>query len=51
MDDNPETRRVLDLLPNSVAPGTMMAFAGLADPADRQAVIAYLRQQSTTKSP
>ncbi len=37
--------------PNSVAPGTMMAFAGLADPADRQAVIAYLRQQSAPKSP
>lgn len=37
--------------PNSVAPGTMMAFAGLADPADRQAVIAYLRQQSAPTSP
>jgi cytochrome c2 len=29
--------------PNAVAPGTIMAFAGLANPADRQAIIAYLR--------
>lgn len=29
--------------PNGVAPGTTMAFEGLAMPADRQAVIAYLK--------
>lgn len=29
--------------PNKVVPGTSMAFVGLASPADRQAVIAYLK--------
>jgi cytochrome c len=36
--------------PNSVAPGTTMAFAGLPDSADRQAVIAFLRQQGEQES-
>lgn len=31
--------------PNAVAPGTAMAFAGIADAADRQAVINYLETQ------
>lgn len=30
--------------PGAVVPGTAMAFAGIADEADRQAVIAYLQQ-------
>jgi cytochrome c len=29
--------------PNEVAPGTMMAFAGIADEADRRAIIDYLQ--------
>ncbi len=29
--------------PSDVVPGTAMAFAGLPDPADRAAIIAYLR--------
>ena len=29
--------------PTKVVPGTSMAFAGLSNPADRQAVIAYLK--------
>jgi cytochrome c len=28
--------------PNAVAPGTAMAFAGMPEPADRQAIISYL---------
>jgi cytochrome c len=31
--------------PNSVAPGTAMAFAGIAQAADRQAIIGYLETQ------
>ncbi len=30
--------------PNALVPGTAMAFAGLPNEADRQAVIAYLRE-------
>jgi cytochrome c len=32
--------------PNAVAPGTAMAFAGIPEAADREAVIAYLAAQS-----
>jgi cytochrome c len=31
--------------PNAVAPGTAMAFAGIPDAADRQALISYLETQ------
>jgi len=31
--------------PNAVAPGTAMAFAGIPDAADRQAIISYLEMQ------
>jgi cytochrome c len=31
--------------PNAVAPGTIMAFAGIAAAADRQAIIEYLQNQ------
>lgn len=31
--------------PNVVAPGTAMAFAGIPDAADREAIIAYLQTQ------
>jgi cytochrome c len=31
--------------PNAVAPGTVMAFAGIPEAADRQAIIAYLETQ------
>lgn len=32
--------------PNALAPGTVMAFAGIPEEADRQAIIAYLQRQS-----
>jgi cytochrome c len=31
--------------PNDVAPGTAMAFAGIAEEADRRAIISYLEDQ------
>jgi cytochrome c len=31
--------------PNAVAPGTAMAFAGIAEAADREAIISYLETQ------
>jgi cytochrome c len=31
--------------PNAVAPGTVMAFAGISEAADRQAIITYLETQ------
>ncbi len=40
--------------PNALAPGTAMAFAGIPEAADRQAIIAYLQRQGATaqaKSP
>ena len=37
--------------PNSVAPGTAMAFAGIADAADRQALIAYLARRPGGSAP
>lgn len=37
--------------PKAYAPGTKMAFAGLAKPEDRAAVIAYLNQQSPSPLP
>ena len=30
--------------PQAVVPGTTMAFAGIANPADRRALIAYMRR-------
>jgi cytochrome c len=36
--------------PNAVAPGTIMAFAGIADAADRRAIIEYLQQQGSAAS-
>jgi cytochrome c len=37
--------------PGDLVPGTAMAFAGLPSAADRQAVIAYLRQTSAAPAP
>jgi cytochrome c len=37
--------------PNAVAPGTAMAFAGIADPADRRAIITYLENQRGSSPP
>ena len=40
--------------PNALVPGTMMAFAGIPEAADREAIIAYLQRQAATaqaKSP
>jgi cytochrome c len=37
--------------PNAVAPGTIMAFAGIAEEADRQAIIEYLKSQSASGAP
>ncbi len=37
--------------PNAVAPGTIMAFAGIAEEADRLAIIEYLRSQSASDAP
>jgi cytochrome c len=36
--------------PNEVAPGTMMAFAGIADEADRRAIIEFLQNQAVDQS-
>ncbi len=36
--------------PNEVVPGTMMAFAGIADEADRRAIIDYLQNQAVSES-
>jgi cytochrome c len=35
--------------PQELVPGTKMAFAGLASPDDRKAVIAYIRKQSAAE--
>ncbi|HZB93849.1 MAG TPA: cytochrome c family protein, partial [Stellaceae bacterium] len=35
--------------PRGVVPGTKMLFIGLKNPDDRQAVIAYLKQESTAQ--
>jgi cytochrome c len=35
--------------PNALVPGTIMAFAGIPEAADRQAIIAYLERQSAAK--
>jgi cytochrome c len=37
--------------PNAVAPGTAMAFAGIADAAERQAIISYLETQGDAAAP
>jgi cytochrome c len=37
--------------PNAVAPGTAMAFAGIADAADRHAIISYLQTQGDAAAP
>lgn len=40
--------------PNALVPGTVMAFAGIPEAADRQAIIAYLQRQGAAaqaKSP
>jgi cytochrome c len=37
--------------PNALVPGTIMAFAGLPDPADRGAIIAYLQRQGPNAAP
>jgi cytochrome c len=36
--------------PNEVAPGTMMAFAGIADESDRRAIIEFLQNQAAAAS-
>jgi cytochrome c len=36
--------------PNEVAPGTMMAFAGIADESERRAIIEYLQSQAVAAS-
>jgi cytochrome c len=36
--------------PNEVAPGTMMAFAGIAEESDRRAIIEYLQKQAVDPS-
>ncbi len=36
--------------PNEVAPGTMMAFAGIADESDRRALIEFLQNQAVAGS-
>jgi cytochrome c len=37
--------------PNALAPGTAMAFAGVPDAADRQAIISYLETQGDAAAP
>jgi cytochrome c len=37
--------------PSDLVPGTAMAFAGMPNPADRQAIIAYLKQTSAAPPP
>ncbi len=37
--------------PNAVAPGTAMAFAGIPEAADRQAIIRYLETQGDAAAP
>ncbi len=37
--------------PNALAPGTAMAFAGIAEPAERRAIIAYLESQHASTPP
>ncbi len=37
--------------PNAVVPGTAMAFAGIPDAADRQAIISYLETQGGAAAP
>lgn len=37
--------------PNAVAPGTIMAFAGIPEEADRHAIIEYLKSQSASGAP
>ncbi len=36
--------------PNEVAPGTMMAFAGIAEESDRRAIIEFLQNQAVAGS-
>ncbi|MCC7199792.1 MAG: cytochrome c family protein [Gammaproteobacteria bacterium] len=38
-------------MPGKLVPGTAMAFAGVAKPADRAALIAYLRQETAVATP
>jgi cytochrome c len=40
----PETLDAFLARPSAVVPGTLMAFAGIAEPKDRQTLIAYLRE-------
>ena len=37
--------------PSTVVPGTIMAFAGIADAAEREAIIAYLKRQDGSQTP